>query len=361
MKKSFLLLFGALSFCGCIKNELPNIEVDIEKVLYDSSQGITEVKIAGNQIEIFITESADESNLSLNFVLADGATITPAPSSITDYSSPKQFTVTSENGEWQKTYTAKVINSDFPLHFDFEHWRQESFYFQPYEVQGNVETSIWACGNSAYSFAVSNKDWKAFPTQPTFDAFLDEGESYDDITESGMKPRAVLLTTKATPDEKMPIAAGNLFIGKFNASHQNTLECTYFGLPFRHKLMSVSGFYKYKSAGPTLKTGVDDECKIQAVVFLATEDTPHLDGTNLKTSPNIVGRGEWPSGKSTEGEGYHPFQFNIEYSAELDPTLQKEGAYKMSLIFSSSRNGDKFDGALGSQLHVDNVSLTIEK
>lgn len=361
MKKSFLVLFGILSLCSCIKDELPNIEVDIEKVIYDSSQGITEVKIAGSQIEVYLTESANAANLTLDFVLAEGASVAPSPTSITDYSSPKQFTVTSEDGEWKKTYTVRTVSSDFPLHYDFEYWKQESYYFQPYEMQGNTETSIWACGNSAYSFAVTNKDWKAFPTQPTFDAFLHEGESYDDITESGMKPRAVLLTTKATPDENLPIAAGNLFIGKFNASHQNTLECTYFGLPFRHKLLSVSGYYKYKSAGPTLKTGVDDECKIQAVVFLATEDTPHLDGTNLKTSPNIVGRGEWPSGKSTDGDGYHPFQFDINYSADLDPVLLAKGAYKMSLIFSSSRNGDKFDGALGSQLYVDNVSLTVEK
>lgn len=361
MKKSFLLLFGVLSLCGCIKSELPNIEVDIEKVTYDSSQGITEVKITGSQIEIYLTESADETNLSIDFVLADGASVTPDPVTIKDYSTPQQFTVTSEDCQWQKTYTVKTLSSDFPLQFNFEHWRQESFYFMPYEVQGSSETNIWACGNPAFSFAVNNKDWKAFPTQPTFDAYLAEGQSKDDITESGMKPRAVLLTTKSTPDTNIPIAAGNLFIGKFNASHQNTLECTYFGMPFRHKLLSVSGYYKYKSAGSTLKTGTDDECKIQAVMFLATEEIPHLDGTNLKDAPNIVGRGEWPSGKTTDGEGYHPFQFDITYTKDINPELLKAGAYKMSVIFSSSRNGDKFDGAVGSQLYIDNVTLTIEK
>lgn len=361
MKKSLLLMLAVFTLCGCIKEELPNIEVDIEEVIYDAAQGIIDVKIAGSQIDIYLADAVDATHLALNFVLSEDASIEPNPVDITDYSVPQHFTVTSEDGVWSKTYTVKVVNSDFPQHFDFEHWRQESYYFQPYELQGDVEANIWACGNSAYSFAVTNKDWRAFPTQPTFDAFIDEGESVEDITASGMKPRAALLITKPTPDAKIPIAAGNLFIGTFNASHENTLECTYFGLPFRHKLLSVSGYYKYKSAGATLKTGIDDECKMQAVVYLATDEVPHLDGTNVKTSPNIVGRGEWPSGASTEGDGYYPFHFDINYTASIDPQLLKEGAYKMSIIFSSSRNGDQFDGAVGSELYIDNVALTIEK
>lgn len=337
---------------GCIKDEKPNIDADIVKIL-SNSEGILNVIYTQTTIDVYADAArVDITDMNFDFILSDGATIAPDPASVNDYSSPVNFNVTSEDGNWNKTYTVRVLFPEMPTEFHFENWHQPNGekYRIPYEVSSvstidNSDLFIWSCGNEPFAFTVGkNDDFTAFPTQPTTDSY--DGEY------------AVKLITKNTGDYYKPIAAGNLFIGQFDSSSYDPLESTHFGLPFTKKPLRITGMYKYRSGGMTLKTNVPDCCRMQAILYETDKNTTHLNGYTIKDSPNIVARAEMTDGGGdTEGEGYVNFDLEFNYTQSIDADILARGGYNLAIIFSASRNGDTYDGAVGSVLIVDNVKI----
>ncbi len=348
--KVFLIYFILLGMTGCIKDEKPNIEVDIVKILSDS-EGILNVVFTPTGIDIYADVTrVDASDVNFSFVISEGAKITPNPAEVTDYSTPNRFTVVSEDGVWTKTYEVRVLFPEMPTEYEFEHWLQPEGekYKIPYEIttanQLDSELYVWACGNEPYAFTVGKDgDYTSFPTQPT-------EESYDG-------KYAVKLETKPTGDYYKPLAAGNLFIGHFDPSKYDPLESTRFGLPFTRKPVRLAGMYKYRSGGKTIKTNVPDRCKIQGVLYRTDEEVNHLNGYTIKNSPNIVARAEMSSGDDTEGDGYVPFDIEFIYTQDVDTDVLLRGGYNLAIIFSASQNGDTYDGAIGSVLLVDHVRV----
>lgn len=343
---SLLILVG---LSGCIKDEKPNIEVDITEVT-SANDDILNVSINLNSeiIDIYAVPGTDLSEMALSYGLSDGASITPDPESVNDYSEPRKFTVSSEDGNWHKTYTVTVRFSSLPTHFGFENWRQPDRvrYKIPFELADDARLNIWACGNDAYSFLTNkNDDFTAFPTQPT--------------SEAAVGDFAAKLVTKLTGQIDRPIAAGNLFIGVFDSSLREPKESTQFGLPFMDKPLRFKGKYKYRSGGLTLATRQPDCCKIQAVLYRTGNGVTHLNGFTIKDSPNVVARAELGEayGADTPGEGFADFDIPFVYTAEVDPAALAAGGYNLAVIFSSSRNGDIYDGAPGSTLIVDEVDV----
>ncbi len=145
-----------------------------------------------------------------------------------------------------------------------------------------------------------------------------------------------------------------------SASLREPRESTMFGLPFSHKPLRVVGKYRYKSGGSTLDSGMEDKCRILAVMYLTDEKVKHLNGFNIRTSPNIVGMAEIADGSSTQGEGYHVFDISFRYDKVVDPELLAKGRYNLALVFSSSNRGDVYDGAPGSELLIDDVEIICE-
>ncbi len=335
---------------GCIKDELPGIEVDILDVSADTD-GLLNVIYNQSDIDVYLAPEVDPASLCLAFVLSEGATIAPDPASVSDYSSPRKFSVTSEDRNWTKEYTVRVRYSSLPTEYDFENWEQpERMRYQiPYELDetGDSRLRIWASGNEAYNF-LTNKhdDYTVFPTQPTDEAY------------SGKK--AAKLVTRLTGQIDKPMAAGNLFIGRFDASMREPKESTMFGLPFSGKPLRIKGYYKYRSGGLTLKSGVEDKCRIQAVLYRTDKDVKHLNGFNIRTSPNIAGRAELLDGSDTPGEGYVAFDLEFRYDKEVDRDALARGGYNLAVIFSASAGGDSYDGADGSTLLVDGVRIICE-
>ena len=45
-------------------------------------------------------------------------------------------------------------------------------------------------------------------------------------------------------------------------------------------------------------------------------------------------------------------------SVPIDATLLANQGYNLAMVFSSSKTGDKFEGAIGSTLYIDKVSIT---
>lgn len=342
-----LLVFG-VAFTACIKDEKPNIEVDVLSVA-GRAPGILSVAMQSDYIDVYVALGTDTSDFGLDIAVSEGAVIEPDPATISDYSSPQVFCVTSEDRNWTRAYTVRLLFNDLPRRFDFENWRQPERmrYMVPFEYSASHdELLVWACGNEAYNFLTSKLDnYTAFPTQPTTDAY------------SGNY--AAKLETKLTGQLDKPIAAGNLFIGQFDGSLRDPRESTMFGLPFMSKPLRIKGMYRYRSGGPTLASGMDDRCRIQAVLYRTDENVRHLNGLNIRTSPNIVARAEMESA-TTPGSGYVPFDLEFAYMAPVDSKVLAAGGYNLAVIFSSSVNGDVYDGASGSILYIDEVEIVCE-
>lgn len=342
-----LLLLALVGLTSCIKGELPNIDVDVIAVTSLEGNLSNVVIHPGGEIEAYAVPGTDLSNLKLEFELSPGATIAPEPATVTDYTSPRTFRVTSEDGQWTLDYRLSVRITSIPTRYEFEHWLQpdKMRYLIPYELKEATRMMVWSCGNQAYNFLTDKfDDYTVFPTQPT-------EESY-----SGKY--AAKLITRLTGQVDKPIAAGNLFIGQFDGSKYDPKESTMFGLPFMSKPLRLKGMYKYRSGGLTNKSGKEDCCRIQAILYRTDTGESHLNGYTSKNSENIIARAELTEEvNATPSEGYVPFELDFVYRADFDTNLMERGHYNLTIIFSSSRNGDEYDGAPGSTLLIDDVEI----
>lgn len=376
MRKLFLYLPMVLLLGSCIQSEPLNAEADIETCTVLNAKGEKETNIVGNvvktnnRIMAQANPSIDLSKLSLNVELTDGATITPDPKVLRDYSDPKEFTVTSQDGEWSKTYTVSIDTFDMALDYHFESFelndrKKYQVFYNLIDNQGDhFKQYIWASGNAGYSLTGVAKTPEDYPTVSIAEGYVGKG---------------VKLETKSTGTfgamAEMPIAAGNLFIGSFDVSNalSDALKATLFGLPFTKEPVSFTGYYKYKKGpvyavvgkdGKPLPAAGEDCCDIYAVLYESEGlDKNSLNGADVLTSDNIVAlaRLDNPTVHDSNTEldkvDYEKFELKFDYKQTFDKTKARNYEYNLAVVFTSSVKGADFFGAVGSTLYVDEVKV----
>ena len=170
-----------------------------------------------------------------------------------------------------------------------------------------------------------------------------------------------------------PIAAGNLFLGKFDGSKALTdaMKATQFGVPFDKKPKKLTGWYKYSPSsqmvGPDGNGGmmninnISDSCQIYAVFYLTDANTEWLYGDDALTSPALVAKAVLENGSATFGNDFHYFELDFDYGGKtIDEQKLRNFEYKIAIVFSASKRGGEFIGALGSKLIVDDIRIEIE-
>ena len=89
-----------------------------------------------------------------------------------------------------------------------------------------------------------------------------------------------------------------------------------------------------------------------------------LMGQIFYHTPNVVGIALVRDYQTTGIEASSPwaeFDVPFEYTAGEPPeSLLFKGAYNLTFVCSSSRNGAKFEGAVGSTLIIDDVTIVID-
>lgn len=167
------------------------------------------------------------------------------------------------------------------------------------------------------------------------------------------------------------VTAGTLFWGKFEIDLGNTLKSTKFGIPYDKKPLSLNIEYKYMT-GPTyyktIVTGTEpglrtvakevvhgkvDEFSVVAVLYEVSNYEETLDGTDLKTSDKIVAIASLSDGVK---DGWEKAEIQFDYNKEYDSGKK----YKLAVVCSSSSDGDKFEGAPGSELTVRSLEIVNE-
>ncbi len=371
---TFLLV---LLLSSCIKDELQNTECDIESAwiegeqyaeyFYESNQMRIENISTGEKEFVFTVRSLISlpTKLPVNFKITSGATIEPANGSEQDFTKgPVTYTVTSEDGEWKRIYSVAFKEAALPTFtFSFENYEtidasNKNHYHNFYELdQNGTRQNIWASGNPG---AIMVKYASNAEDQPTYS------------TPDGYKGRGVCLNTQSAGDLgfafKKPIAAGNLFLGKFISENifTSTLKTTQFGIPMDREPIRVTGYYKYTPG--TVFTdmnmkevpGRTDEASIYAVFYLnkdAEGNDVYLYGDDVFTNPNILSIAQVESLPPTNEWTRFEMFFK---GKEADEEILKEKGYNLALVFSSSKEGASFEGAIGSVLYIDEVNVSFD-
>lgn len=385
MKKSslFCLLAAAMLFTSCIREEAANVECDITGVdaswIESMPAGffLGEPNIQKNSVTFLVNESSDVTALAPRFSVSDGATLwltndkgehTPFDPNLTrDFTEPKLYSVLSQNGYFSKDY---IVSFYVPQPFekcDFEEYAFDRDDQKNYHIilQKNadgtlMENTIWTSGNGGYKLTGMAKSAEEYPT-----VIMSSGGIGNSRCLRLMTCDAGNFGMKTIP--KMPIAAGNAFIGTFNLNQAMLAprKATRFGLQIvKKEPVKMKGWYKY-TAGVQMtdknKQPIDekDMADIYAVLFEANVNGKFvpLDGDNILNSNRIVALARIDDPGEPQEWTWFEEPFKPMNGKTFDLEKAKNNEYAFTLVMSSSRKGAHFEGAIGSTLFVDDITI----
>lgn len=374
MKKTHLITLIVLAtitlFTSCIQEEAPNAECDIIAVKtswIEENKEILSGKpiISNNAVRFYVNEEASIESLKQldpQFELTPGAKIEKLDriEENGDRGVFLYYHTTSEDGNWGKDYEVSFTKQtviDTEATFSFEHFAiEEKYYVWHEEDNKGTKFNWWATANAGFSKSGQGKTPADFPTS---------------VDSAGVKGCCVKLTTRSTGTfgklKKMPIAPGNLFLGEFITTNAITkpLEATRFGLTIApSKPVSLTGYYKY-TAGEVFTNklmeeieGRIDTCAIYSVLYEVDPDNfEPLNGSNVLSSDRIVlvAQLEKPGQESEWTEFEIPYK---EANGKIfDYKKLENGEYAITVVASSSKGGEVFEGAVGSTLHIDELKI----
>jgi hypothetical protein len=363
--KGIMLFMTAGLFClnSCIKDEALNTEADITSCVVDDGILLRNPIITNENVTLYVKDSVDITRQNPKFTVTEGATISPESGTTLNFSTPQKYTVTSQDGNWKKTYTIEYAYSNLETEYHFENMKYyeyteeegtnpKQFFHIFYDKSVEGQTLDWGSGNAGFMITNSNVPATDYPTFQDNDGYI--GKCVKMITRSTGALGAMF---------GAPIAAGNLFIGTFEIDMTNMAKSTHFGVPFKHEPTELVGYYKYKAGDKFTDakgneiTGKKDSFDLYAVLFEVTDDVQYLDGTNSLTSPNIISMARISDKKETDTWTRFALPFIMKDGKSIDRDKLNNGKYNIAIIMSSSTEGATFYGAVGSTLCVDEMQL----
>ena len=327
---------------------------DITGFEFENGDGIASVSINKDEFSVtFVAEeNADLSALVPVITVSDKATIDPASGAAQDFSGGKrvEYTVTAESGA-VKVWSVYQEGSLKIVSFPFEAWSKDS---------------------NGYPLEPADKIWSSSASG----AAILGGTLSEKIAEGyvGNCAKVTTLEYEGTPSSLIPkITSGSIYIGDFNlgAAFTDRLKCTEFGKPavsvgITSKPLKFRGYYKYMP-GETYLDASDyenietldkkDECSLSAVLYKAKDDSGNeivLTGHDISSSEYIVAIAAL--GDGTEKTDWTYFDLDFVYNVEYDPAAE----YKFTIVSSSSKDGNIFNGAGGSALYMDEFEIVCE-
>lgn len=372
-------LIGSSTLTSCFKDEPLNAECDIEQayihvdnplgMFYQQSDTLINVLSTAEDINFVVRKTTDLTALAPIFNLTPGATIYPDNGSEQDFSNgPIVYTTSSEDGQYKRNYRVNFIFSKDMLEYNFDHFSLNTnapankyYVWTDLDDEGNPLNN-WATGNPGYRMAKGSAQPDEYPTTP----WSEEGHE-----------TCVKLTTCETgkfgSDRKMPIAAGNLFLGEFdtkkaltaNAAGVKGVLATKFGLPIGSQPVSFSGFYKYKRGDVfTDKNNEVKDSKDYGSIYAVFYDNHDangepfvLHGDDVLSSDQIISIANIGQIDDTPEWTAFNLNFKLHPGKAIDPVKLANRGYSLAIVSSSSINGATFEGAVGSTLWIDDFSI----
>lgn len=372
-------LIGSSTLTSCFKDEPLNAECDIEQayihvdnplgMFYQQSDTLINVLSTAEDINFVVRKTTDLTALAPIFNMTPGATIYPDNGSEQDFSNgPIVYTTTSEDGQYKRNYRVNFIFSKDMLEYNFDHFSLNTnapankyYVWTDLDDEGNPLNN-WATGNHGYRMAKGSAQPDEYPTTP----WSEEGHE-----------TCVKLTTCETgkfgSDKKMPIAAGNLFLGEFDTKKASTANAagvkgvlaTKFGLPIGSQPVSFRGFYKYKRGDVfTDKNNEVKDSKDYGSIYAVFYDNHDangepfvLHGDDVLSSDQIISIANIGQIDDTPEWTAFNLNFKLQPGKAIDPVKLANRGYSLAIVSSSSINGATFEGAVGSTLWIDDFSI----
>ena len=350
------------SSVSCIKDEALNAEADIISCSVPADILKREPIIENDKVTLMVKADVDLLHQAPEFELTPGATISPASGTERSFVKPQYYLVTSQDKQWTKKYEVSYVIAGISTEYHFEDVRSVKSGKYVYDVFFDTDSATgnmidWASGN--VGFVMTGKgsdDPSSFPTSSTSDGYIGKGAKL-----------VTMETGSFGAMFGMPIAAGNLFMGTFKVNLGDALKSLNLGMPFAHVPTYLKGYYKYKAGeyfqdGGKVVPGKKDTWDLYAVFYEVTDEVKTLDGTIVEdnfTHPNIVSvalldeKDRIETDKWTEI--YIPFV--MKSGKVIDKNKLKNGGYNVSIVASSSKDGNYFRGAPGSTLFIDELEL----
>ena len=387
MNKAMITFVLCCCMISCIKDEAPNNECDIESAWVEGAEleklfykpaDMRKENISSTETSItFIVRSMAmvPTEIPVNFKITDKASIEPASGSLQDFTKgPVTYTVTSEDRQWNRTYKVAFTEPILPKSkFSYENvdtleggFLVLNKYHQFYELNQNGEKQrFWASGNAGFALSLfSGAGPKQFPTY---------------MSENGFEGNGVRLKTMYAGDlgkgMGKPIAAGNLYLGRFMVEYaaMDPLKATEFGVQWDRDPVRITGYYKYKPGPEFTNVKMEvipdriDEASIYAVFynnidpngsqyFLYGEDLADLD--KIIDNPQVYKVARVSSLPPTDQ--WTRFEMFFEGRDVPEEAVANKNC-NLAIVFSSSKNGAQFEGAIGSTLYIDEVEVSYEK
>ncbi len=120
---------------SCIQKEPLNAECDIIAAEMPGDILNRAPRIDNDKVIFTVKNGVSVTDLAPEFTLTPGASINPPSGTARDFIIPQNYTVTSEDGKWEKVYTVEVQSGNiFNLEYDFEHVREHNGYDIFYEI-----------------------------------------------------------------------------------------------------------------------------------------------------------------------------------------------------------------------------------
>ena len=366
MKFNYVLLFflSGLFLSSCIKKEPPGAEADILSCTLSGDVMLREPIIENSRVILTVKADVNRTDLAPVFTLTPGATIYPASGTAQDFTNAQPYLVTSEDGNWSKEYMVYVTVAGITTEYNFDLVKQYVRPLYTYDifydiVPGSGDTLDWASGNAGFALTgMGTSDPASFPTS---------------CTDNGNGGKCAMMQTKDAGSfgagVGMPIAAGSLFQGTFNTISALTspLKALRLGVPFEYVPTSLKGYFKYKAGADyqidgKIVTGKTDTWDAYAVFYEVTHDVTYLDGSVAAdnfSNANIVSYARITDADRKETDEWTEFYipFITKPGKSIDRQKLKNGGYNISIVMTSSINGNYFEGAVGSTLLIDEVEL----
>jgi len=370
-----LLTIVGITFSSCIKDEALSRETDITEAMIKDADlyVIGAPTITNNNVFFRLKPDVEQRKFAPLFELSEGTSITPENGSEQDFSKGSiQYTITSNDGNFRKVYNVSFITNTFITKYDFENVKTEvtespeGIYNEFYEVLPDGQQKFdWASGNVGYNMLAETlleKDQELSPSvYPTF--------SVND----GYKGKGVKMVTRGTgPLGNMmgsPIAAGNLYLGTFNFTFP-AIKSTRFGIPYSTGInvpTSFKGYFKYEAGEHYTVTSKDgstytkDAWDAYAIIFEkgSNPKKEFLAGDHKFLDPRMVAVARLDNKDRIETSKWT--KFDIPFEIVKGKTFDNKKEYMITIVFSSSVEGDKFNGAIGSTLYIDEVELNYDQ
>lgn len=346
MKKLIsILLLGLVVLSACEeeksnKNDIINFTITTSSYT-ELDQETKQINSVEKKVIIAISNTELDNIFPLtitpSITVSSGATIIPSSGTAVTFNTPDDvltYQVTSEDGK-TSNWVLQLVNKQLQ-NADFQKWYTINLTSSVgYEEVGlSANTTIWASANPGTS------SYSVYNTEPYVQG--------DDT----------LVRIKTDQAGVIPIAAGTLFTGKFNLAGAITnptdpKKATDFGVPYFWRPVSMKFLFKYTAGEVYIKATLDDpwnlfggftkdtiagtdQCNIYAILEKTTD-----------TGTQLIARADFISGTTID---FAEQTVNFVY-------LNNEIPNQITIVFTSSKDGDLWTGAQGSELIIDDLEL----